>query len=105
MTTITEIITNGNQFNLLYANGNKSGYLTFEKAVEIIERVLFTTHTINITPNVLVMPFDKALKLARKMQIKFEKLGYLISFEIEDSNAKFKMLGVSKIEITRPSQL
>ena len=107
MTTINEIVTNGNQFNLFYANGNKSGYLTFEKSIEIIEMALFTKHTINVLPNTLVMPFEKGLKLARKIQNKFEKLGYLVSFHIEDENseAKFEVFGKSKIEITKPSQL
>ena len=107
MTTIDEIVTNGSQFNLFYANGNKSGYLTIEKSIEIIEMALFTKHTINVLPNTLVMPFDKGLKLARKIQYKFEKLGYLVSFNIKDENgeAKFKVFGKSKIEITNPTQL
>lgn len=107
MSTIDEIVTNGSKFAFYYSNGEKSRYVSLEQALEKCQTMKFTSPTIKMTPNFLLIDFEKALKMCKKLETKFWKIGVMVSYDVENEkgSAKFNELGNSKITITKPSQL
>lgn len=102
MTTIKEIITNGNHFNIVFSNYKRSGYISFAEATNIIQ-TLFTNGTLNVCPNDLILDENSAIKFAQKIRLKFSKAGFEVfaNLEVDNGNCYFDGLGNSYIIITK----